>query len=167
MSRTALQLALNEIRLARAYTLRLVEDLADDDLFTMPLGVTHVAWQLGHLAMAQYRLLLDRVRGERPEDKLLISPDFLRAFGKDSRPSSDRTAYPEPAEIRAVLAGVDQRAHAELSELDDARLAQPPLKPHPLFDTQLGSLWWCARHEMMHAGQIGLLRRQLGRAPLW
>ena len=29
------------------------------------------------------------------------------------------------------------------------------------------SLLWCAHHEMVHAGQIGLLRRYLGFAPVW
>ena len=33
--------------------------------------------------------------------------------------------------------------------------------------TKLDSLFWCAHHEMLHAGQIGLVRRLLGQAPLW
>ena len=33
--------------------------------------------------------------------------------------------------------------------------------------TKLRALLWCARHEMLHAGQIGLLRRHLGYPPMW
>jgi hypothetical protein len=39
-------------------------------------------------------------------------------------------------------------------------------RPHPLVRTKLWALLWCAQHEAVHAGQIGLLRRQLGHAPL-
>jgi len=42
------------------------------------------------------------------------------------------------------------------------RLDKPPLKPLSLAKTKLWSLLWCAQHEMVHAGQIGLLRRLLG-----
>jgi hypothetical protein len=40
-------------------------------------------------------------------------------------------------------------------------------EPHPLVKTKLWALLWCAQHESVHAGQIGLLRRQLGYSPLW
>ncbi len=43
-------------------------------------------------------------------------------------------------------------------QLDDT--APPPA--HPAFTTKLGALLYCARHEALHAGQIGLLRRLLG-----
>ena len=53
--------------------------------------------------------------------------------------------------------------------LDDGEslIDLPPHKPHRLFHTRLGSLLWCSRHEMVHAGQIALLRRMIGRKPLW
>ena len=64
-----LHLAIEQIAFARQYTLRLLGDLAGDDWFRIPPGgVTHVAWQVGHLAMAQYRLCLERVRGARPDE---------------------------------------------------------------------------------------------------
>ena len=31
-------------------------------------GVTHIAWQVGHLALAEYWLTLERIRGRRPDD---------------------------------------------------------------------------------------------------
>jgi uncharacterized damage-inducible protein DinB len=36
-----------------------------------------------------------------------------------------------------------------------------------LAQTKRASLLWCAQHELVHAGQIGLLRRLLGYPPLW
>src|SRR4051812_30241042 len=92
-----LRLALDQIAFARRYTLGLLQDLDAADWFRMPAGVTHVAWQVGHLAFAQYRLALERVRGPRPDDAELLPPAFLTAFGRDSVPDADPGKYPSPA----------------------------------------------------------------------
>lgn len=167
MPHSQLALALSQIRAARAYTLERLDGLSDDEWFVMPGGVTHIAWQVGHLAMAQYRLCLDRIRGERPEDEHLISAEFLRRLGRDSVPEADRASQPTPDELRAVFDRVHAAVLVECASLTDADLAAPTTKPHRLFVTKLDSLLWCARHEMVHGGQIGLLRRLLGRKPQW
>ena len=57
-----LETPLRQIQDAREYTLSLIEDLEPDDWFRMPAeGVTHIAWQAGHIAMAQFRLCLERL----------------------------------------------------------------------------------------------------------
>ena len=49
------------MQIARDYTNNLLADVAEDEWFRMPTeGVTHLAWQLGHLAIAQYRLMMIR-----------------------------------------------------------------------------------------------------------
>jgi uncharacterized damage-inducible protein DinB len=117
--------------------------------------------------MAEYWLTLKRLRGERPTDHELISPEFLKQFGKGSVPEAEPARYPLPAEIRRVLDAIHQQALIELPGYSDSGLEQPPLFPHKLFNTKRDSLFWCARHEMLHAGQIGLLRRLLGKPSLW
>jgi uncharacterized damage-inducible protein DinB len=163
-----LQLAIKQIQFARTYTLRMLEQTKEQDWFRQPAGgVTHIAWQVGHLAMGQYRLTMVRIRGERPEDTDLIAPEFLRQFGADSLPDADPAKNPTPSEIRTVLNRVHEQTLKELPKLDDAELDQPILVPHPRVKTKLESLLWCAQHEGVHAGQIGLLRRLLGYSPLW
>jgi hypothetical protein len=165
---TRLSLALDQIALARKYTVRLLEHTDPSDWFRQPAeSVSHIAWQVGHLAMAEYRLALERVRGRRSEDDELISEPFLFQFARSSVPDPDPAKYPSPAEIRCVFGRVHAQALAELPHLKEEELDRPVLKPHPLFDTKLGALLWCAQHEMLHAGQIGLLRRLLGQPPLW
>ncbi len=164
-----LQLARDQIAFARTYTLDLLDTIPVADWFRMPAeGVTHVAWQVGHLAMAQYRIVFERVRGARPEDEALIPADYLRLFLRDSVPDPDPAKYPSPAEIR----GVFDRVHvAVLAYLDagvpDDVLDDTILTPHRLFKTRIDILRWCAAHEMLHAGQIGLLRRLFGQRPVW
>ena len=160
--------ALDAIRFARAYSLGLIDSFAPADWFRMPAGgVTHLAWQVGHLAMAQYRLCVERVRGVRPEDARVVPPEFLTLFFRDSVPDPDPARYPNPAELRRVLDGVHDRVLAELADWPDADLDAPTLTPHKFCKTKLDCLRWCSAHEMLHAGQIGLLRRLLGQPPQW
>lgn len=167
MNSPRLQLSVDRIRFAREYTLGLLNDFHDDEWFTMPGGVTHAAWQAGHIAFAQYRMCLVRIRGEQPEDEQLISAVFLKQFGINSAPNPDPMTYPLPEEIRAVLARVHEASLTVISRLGDAELDEPVPVAHKLFNTKLGSLMWCPMHEMTHAGQLGLLRRLLGKRPQW
>jgi hypothetical protein len=165
---TRLELAVEQIVFARNYTVRLLDQTPVAEWFRQPPGgVSHVAWQVGHLAFAQYRMALERIRGPQPQDADLIAEEFLRLFGRDSMPAPDPARYPTPAEIRAVFDRVHEQALRELRGLDESELDQPVRKPHPLVKTKLWALLWCAQHEAVHTGQIGLLRRQLGYAPLW
>jgi hypothetical protein len=163
-----LQLTIKQIVFARTYTVRLLDQTPEAEWFRQPPGgVTHIAWQVGHLAFAEYRMALERIRGQRPNDTDLISEEFLRLFGRDSLPDPDPAKYPSQAEILAVFNRVHEQVLRELRSLDESELDKPVLKPHPLVKTKLWALLWCAQHEAVHAGQIGLLRRQLGFAPLW
>jgi hypothetical protein len=163
-----LQLAIDQIVFARNYTIGLLDQTPSTEWFRQPAGgVSHVAWQVGHLTFAQYRLALWRIRGPQPQDAELISEEFVRLFGPKSVPDADPAKYPTAAEIRARFDKVHEWVLRELPSLQEADLDQPVPHPHPFAKTKLLALLWCAHHEMMHAGQIGLLRRQLGYPPLW
>lgn len=156
--------AIDQIRQARRYTEDLLQNIPDEYWFSSPPGgVTHVAWQVGHLAVCEYALALKRVRGVQPDDDQLVSAGDFRLYGKGSEPVFDASAYPPVVEIRELLQSVHQRTLEELAGLDEATAAEPTSDPpHPMFNTKLGALVWCAQHEFLHAGQIGLLRRQRG-----
>lgn len=157
-----------DIRKARMYTEDMLSDVDQADWFRQPSeGVTHVAWQVGHLAVAQYGLALKRVRGEEAGDGELISPEFRRLFGKGSTPVPDPAAYPTPEQIRAVFDRVHQQVLAESNDWSEELLAEATGEPpHPMFKTKGESIRWSVQHEFIHAGQIGLLRRLLGASPL-
>ena len=163
-----LAFAIEQLIFARNYTLRFLDAVDPADWFRMPAeGVTHIAWQVGHLAMGEYRLALDRLRGIRPEDANLISDAFLLQFGRDSIAESDPAKYPSIAEIRAVFDRVHEQTLLELRAFPEEDLDSPPLKPHSLAVTKFECLRWCSHHEMVHGGQIGLLRRLLGKKYIW
>jgi len=116
--------------------------------------------------MAEYGLCMFRVRGRREEDLQLMSSDFRKLFSKGSVPNPDPAANPTPAQLRDVLARVHAQTLRELATSSDAALDSPVDEPHAIFDTKMGAVYFCSFHEMMHAGQIGLLRRLLGKKPL-
>jgi hypothetical protein len=161
------QLAIEQIVFARNYTLGLLEHTPSADWFWLPSGgVSHIGWQVGHLAIAEYRMTLWRIRGKQPEDANLLSQEHIQIFGYDSVPEADPAKYPSPDAVRAVLDRVHEQTLRELRALDPAAMDQPVVHPHPLAKTKVEALLWCAHHEMLHAGQIGLLRRQLGHPPM-
>jgi hypothetical protein len=162
-----LRLAIDQIVFARNYTVGLLDEIPTEQWFQMPPGnVSHIGWQVGHLAIAEYRLALWRLRSVRTEDTLLVPEHFQQLFGAGSVPDPDPAKYPSHTEIRATLDRVHEQVLRELSALNEDELDQPVPHPSPFAKTKLTALLWCSRHEMLHAGQIGLLRRQLGHPPL-
>ena len=163
---TRLEFALEQIEFARRYTRFVLKGIDEADWSRQPpSAVTHIAWQVGHLTMAQYRLALERIRGPRSEDESLISPDFLAKYGRGSVPDSGADLPLE--EIRTVFRRIHEQVMKESAELSDSVLDEAPEQPHQLFDTKFGALLWCAAHELTHAGQISLIRRGLGGEPRW
>ena len=157
--------ALDQLALTRRYLLERVDTVPFSDWFTMPGGVSHVAWQVGHIASSEYRLCLERLRPSTPADEALIPDAFLKMFGREARPA-DVTGY-TAEEIRAVFDRVHARVMEEVPSYPDADLDLPPLKPHPLFTTRIAGLRYAPLHEMIHCGQIAMIRRLLGMKPIW
>jgi hypothetical protein len=50
--------------------------------------------------------------------------------------------------------------------VDDSELDNPTDPPHAVFKTKLGAIEFSPQHELVHAGQIAMLRRLMGKPPL-
>ncbi len=163
-----LQHVIEQLKTARKYTDDLLNHVEATDWFRFPDGgITHIAWQAGHLAICEYGLALKRIRGVRPEDADLFPQNFGGLFGKGSTPVEDPSVYPNIADLRHHMRTIHDQTVAELSGMEPALFDEPTSDPpHPMFRTKLGALEWCVQHEFLHAGQIGLLRRMLGKTYL-
>lgn len=159
--------AYGQIQFAREYTLGLLASVPDELWGVIPKGAsTHFAWQVGHLSVAQYGLLLFRQRG-RAEGDMEMLPSWLRKkYGKGTTPAQDAADIPD----RNELMGFMQRIHAEslatLPSLTAEGLAEPIDMPYAVYPIKLGAVLFCPIHESIHAGQIGLLRRLHGLDPV-
>jgi hypothetical protein len=160
--------ALDQIDFARRYTIVRIDTVPQSQWLTMPPGcVTHMAWQVGHLATSEYRLCLLRLRPRTAADERLIPDAYIAAFSFETDPVPDPAAYPPMEEVRSVFDRVHARVLEEIAAYPDADLDLPPLRPHPLFDTRIAGLRYAPLHEMIHCGQIALIRRMLGQKPIW
>jgi hypothetical protein len=158
--------ALEQIDFTRRYLLERVNSVPTAEWFTVPPGgVSHIAWQVGHVTMAEYRLCLERLRPRTPADEALIPDAFLNVFRRESLPLSETGFSAE--EIREIFNRVHARIMEELPSYPDADLDLAPLKPHPLFTTRIAGLRYAPLHEMIHCGQLAMIRRMLGYKPIW
>ncbi len=166
-SGSRLDLAIGQIRFAREYTLSLLADIDSADWFRQPVtGISHIAWQVGHIAMAQYGLCLFRIRGRADIDTELMSSSFRKKFSKGTSPDPDPARNPSVEQIRGVFERVFEQSMIELPGVTEPTLDEPVDMPYTAVATKFGGLLFCSHHEMLHAGQIGLLRRQLGKIPV-
>jgi hypothetical protein len=111
-------------------------------------------------------LLLFRQRGRQEVDAELMSGKFRKLFMKGTTPSERSEDYPSPPEILGVLQRVHEQAILELPGFDGPGLDEPLEPPHAAFANRYGCLLFAGDHEMLHAGQIGLLRRMMGKPPI-
>ena len=150
------------------YSLMVLEGTDPADWFSIPDGAsTHIGWQVGHLAVAEYGLALGVCRGSRESDEGLISAAFRSAYGRGSSPVAGPEGNPGADRILELLSGVHRQVLEEVAGFSDDLLAESAGVEHPMFETRGGALGWCIHHEFTHAGQISLLRRLLGYQPRW
>ena len=163
---------LYQLERTRVLSLQMIERVPHDRWFDMPTGVTHVAWNVGHMAIAEYFLGLVFVRGAKEEDAELISPAYAELFGYGSVPVADASLYPTPSELLATLDAVHGQLLLETRAMPAEALEERCLflegefDHHPIFEQKGGALEWIAFHEHVHIGTIGLLRRELGADPV-
>lgn len=171
-----IEVALNLLKSAREYLDSLLDGLTDEDWFWVPnessrtgsepAYCTHIAWQVGHIAMAEYGLMLFRQRGRAEVDLELMPGSFRKRFAKASMPTGERNAYPTPAEIRQQLDRIHAQVMLEVPGFSPETLDEPLDPPTAGFPTKYGAMLMAAQHEMLHCGQIGVLRRLMGKNPV-
>lgn len=161
------ELARQQIIASRAYVQELIDQTPQELWQHIPPGMpSHIAWQLGHLAMAQYRLTIVFTRPVTAEDQAVMPDTFLNAFRKGTQAAD--TAGFSAADILDRFHRVHEHVLATWPMLEQLDPYGPPqVENHRIVRTRLDALFWASRHEMIHAGQIGLIRRGLGLASIW
>ncbi|HKQ48856.1 MAG TPA: DinB family protein [Phycisphaerae bacterium] len=163
---STLDLLIERLQTARKWTCNLLADFEEARWFDPPApGVGHVAWQVGHLAASQVVLVHVRCFDRTYTDHL--SAAFRDQFGRGSTPVANPAAYPAISDIRAAFDRIHQEAVELISGMSPDELDSPTTgEPHPMFNTRAEAIGMAAMHESFHAGQIALIRRLAGKAPL-
>jgi hypothetical protein len=136
-----------------------LKGLTDESLVVRPVeGAHHAAWQLGHLIVSERRM----VEGVRKGSGVALPAVFEAAHDKD--PSYSRNVGFLPlAEYVDLMTRQRELTLGLLREFPEADLALPaPEFMRAYAPTNASVFLSIASHELMHAGQIAVIRRRLG-----
>ena len=159
--------ALLQLQFDRDYVLNLLESTPRELWYDMPAGYhSNVAWQVGHLAVSQYGLLLYRQRGRGDNDMQLMPGWFRKKFSRGTSPTEINSELVSIDDLLARFDLINNEARKLAPTLTAASLREPIDMPYAGYPCKLGAIVFCPLHEMIHAGQIGLLRRGLGLEPV-
>jgi uncharacterized damage-inducible protein DinB len=139
-----------------------IGDFADADLLVRPVpGANHTAWQLGHLINSECGMI--KAIGGGTE----VPAGFGDQHG--SKNASSDSGFLTKKEYLDLFNKVRQTSLDTLAKLPDADLDKP--NPHAgtaKMAATIGDLFQLiANHEMMHAGQVAVVRRKLGKPVLF
>lgn len=142
-----------------------LEDLTDDELFVRPaLQMNHIAWQLGHLVVSENSYMNLVTTSQSPP----LPEGFAGQHSREASAIDDPGCFRTKSEYFALMSEQRSATLAILSGLSDDEL----LLPSPESVRYLGPTVACvfsgiATHWMMHAGQWSVVRRKLGKPPLF
>ena len=139
----------------------LLGDLSDSDIMQRPAtGANHIAWQLGHL-VSSFQHFGEAIRpGSMPP----LPDGFAEQHAKETAGSDDPAAFLTKDEYVKLL---DQQREAFVQLLDTLQdsdfAADSPEQMREYAPKVIDMVGLTAEHEMMHSGQISVLRRKLGK----
>lgn len=146
-------------------TTRYLDDFSDADLLVRPVpGANHVAWQLGHLIAAEHGLVESVCPGAMPP----LPEGFAEKHSNETAGSDDASAFLKKAQYVDLYRQQRAATLKALDSLSEADLDRPgPEKYRGFVDTVGAVFTMQGGHWGMHAGQWAIVRRKLGRKPMF
>jgi hypothetical protein len=144
---------------------RYLEDLTDEDLFVRPFAtMNHIAWQLGHLIAGENFHICQIVPGVMPA----LPEGFRERHSKDTASSDDRSLFCTKAEYLKLMELQRMGTLNALEGMSNEDLLKPSPESLRYFGPTVGTVFsGQSAHWMMHAGQWAVIRRKLGKPPLF
>ena len=142
-----------------------LNDLNDGELLVRPVdGANNIAWQLGHLISSEHKLMEAVCPGSMPP----LPDGYAEKYTSDTSGSDDPADFTGKEEYIQVGEGQRAGTRAALEKLSDDDLDAPsPESLKMLGPTVAAIISMQPTHWTMHAGQWAVVRRKLGRAPLF
>ncbi len=162
MSSSPNDIVVSSLAISQKLLNRYCEDLKPDEYLHRPCtGANCAAWLIGHLILTE-RMALKRVGAT---DVPALPDGFEKRFARD--PEAPKAI--EFGDVSFLMSLFNQ--HRQLlidtvNRLPPEALDKPVEKPHPMFNTIGEAVNFMGAHTSMHAGQITMIRRSLGRPPI-
>ena len=129
-----------------------------DSLCAPPAGGNCANWVLGHIVTT--RSALAALIGGEP----FMSADLDALYGRGSPPMVDVDKAVPFSELLQHYGRSNEQLQTFLAQATDEDLAKALPEPHEILGSTIGeALTALAFHEAYHAGQLGILRRVLGK----
>jgi hypothetical protein len=140
-------------------------DLTDADLLVRPAtDCNHIAWQLGHIIAAEHQM----IDGVNPGSMPKLPQGFAEKHNKETAKSDDPKDFLTKDEYLKVAKEQRTGTFAVLEKLSDEDLDKPGPEAMRSYCPTVGAIFTMqGTHWMMHAGQWAIIRRKLGKAPLF
>lgn len=140
-------------------------DLTDEEMMHRPhADCNHINWQVGHLIQSEHEMIEGCIPGSMPA----LPEGFAEKYTKETAAINDAAAFLSKAELMELF---DQQRNATLAALDnlsDDELSNPAPESMQGYAPDWGTVFVMQdSHWVMHAGQWAVIRRQLGRPPLF
>ena len=147
---------------ARQATLAFLGDIPEDKLCYSPVpDGNHALWLIGHLTRTD-----DSVQSKLGGTPARCPAGWDKLFGMGSKPSPRASDYPPFAELKQQFAARRDDLIAGFKAMDAVKLVEPlPADYLRLAPNYAGFMAWLAWHEGMHAGQLRLIGKGLGKPP--
>ncbi len=158
------QQLIRQLNLARGFTEQLFRQFQSPQEWTTQVfpGANHPLWVAGHLGFAD-NFALRHVAPERVEE----NENYHELFGMGSQPKSDPEAYPPVEEVLQFTRQRRQVLLEVLQNMQEEQLARKlPEGSLEMLSTVADLFGFIALHEGLHAGQMSMAHRSLGRPPL-
>lgn len=142
-----------------------LEDLTEEEMMHRPCeGANHIKWQMGHLMMSDHRMASLVFPGQMPD----LPDGFQERYAKETAENNDPSAFDSKEELIRICEEQRAALFAALEQATEEELDRETPEEWQFFGPTMGYvIAMMPTHWMMHAGQWAVIRRQLGRKPLF
>ncbi len=161
-TKAAIKIALDT---AHMITTSYLGDLTDAEMMKRPAPrCNHINWQVGHLIAAENNMMGQCLPAAMPA----LPAGFAEKYSKETATSDDAAAFENKETLMKLYEQQRNATLAALVNIDDADLdKEGPEEIRNYAPTYGAAFLMQEAHWMMHAGQWVVVRRQLGRDPLF
>jgi len=164
MSSRELDTGIGSLRFSRRLALGLLDGIPAENWLHVPVASgNHATWIAGHLAWEDDDILAHLIDGRGSK----LPQAWHQRFSQGSRPTTEASDYPGHEEIRAALHTIRAELISFFTASQD-RLADPvPEDVHALAKDLAALMPALACHEMLHVGQLTVIRKSLQLPPVF
>ena len=140
-------------------------DLTDEEMMHRPApAANHIKWQVGHLIASEFNMINQVAPGSLPA----LPDGFADKYNKETSKLDDASAFDSKADLLALHEKQRAATLAALETIADEEFDKPSPEEIQAYAPTVGHAFLMQDvHWMMHAGQWAVVRRQLGREPMF